>query len=196
MRGPGRPRSFDPETVIDRARDLFWRDGAGAPLDALCEVTGLHKPSLYSSFGGKRGLYLAALDDYLVEMGRRTVEALAHQPLRTALERFFATDLKVFGAGRAGRGCFLMSTAIDAASGDREVRQRVEQAFSAMRVAILERVRTAVARGDLRPDADAETVADLIGSTHVSLSVEARAGTPRRLLEDKVKRLIDLIVPQ
>jgi TetR/AcrR family transcriptional repressor of nem operon len=194
-RGPGRPASFERDDVIRRAQSLFWKESADASLDALSRTTGLHKPSLYAAFGGKRGLYLAALDDYLAESGQRMGEVLRLEPLRTALEAFFDADLEVFCDRDGGRGCFLISTAIDAAAGDPEVRQRVERVFQSMRSAILTRIREAIERGALPMDADPELLTDLVCSTHVSLSVEARAGTPRAVLEAKARRVIDLIAP-
>jgi AcrR family transcriptional regulator len=192
-RTPGRPRSYDRDEVVGRARRLFWKEGAEAPIDEVSEATGLHKPSLYSAFGGKRGLYIEALDGYLAESGRRIAEALARVPLRLALEAFFEVDLETFCGADGERGCFLISTAIEASADDPEVRTRVERAFSGMRTAILGRVREAVAAGELSSDADAELVTDLVTSTHVSLSVEARAETSREALEGKVRRIIDLI---
>jgi AcrR family transcriptional regulator len=193
LRRRGRPPSFERGAVVRRAQTLFWSEGAGASLDALSDVTGLHKPSLYAAFGGKRGLYLAALDDYLDEMGRRTGEALGRRPLRAALQQFFATDLEVFCGDQDARGCFLMGTAIDAAAADPEVRQRVERAFGAMRAAVFGRVANAIEIGDLPKGSNSELLTDLICSTHVSLSVEARAGTPRGELDAKVLRLVDFL---
>jgi AcrR family transcriptional regulator len=172
---------------------LFWRKGANAPLDALTEATGLHKPSLYGAFGGKRGLYLAALDAYLADSGSRMAKALSLEPLAAALRAFFDVDLDIFLGSGGQRGCFLMSTALDRAANDPDVRKRVDRAFVGMRSAILARVEKAVAAGDLPPSAERELITDLITSTHVSLSVEARAGRGRSELEAKVHRLLALL---
>lgn len=57
-----RPRSFDPATVIARARDAFVIGGyRGTSVDDLLTATGLARASLYQAFGSKRGLFLAAL---------------------------------------------------------------------------------------------------------------------------------------
>lgn len=57
-----RPRSFDPATVIARARDAFVVGGyRGTSVDDLLTATGLARASLYQAFGSKRGLFLAAL---------------------------------------------------------------------------------------------------------------------------------------
>jgi AcrR family transcriptional regulator len=189
----GRPRSYDRNEVVDRAMRLFWNRGADAPIDEVSRATGMHKPSLYAAFGGKRGLYLEALDSYVSQSRKQMGEALALEPLQHALETFFDVDLNIFCGTKGQRGCFLISTAIDAAAADPDVRGRVERVFAGMRSAILERIEQAIAAGDLRKDADPSMITDLVTSTHVSLSVEARAGISRKELERKVQRVLALI---
>ncbi len=61
-----RPKTYVREEVIDKAMELFWRLGyEGAHLAALVEHTGLNRFSLYKEFGGKAGLYEAALERFL-----------------------------------------------------------------------------------------------------------------------------------
>lgn len=58
----GRPRQFDPDAVLLRARDTFALGGYhGTSMDDLLRATGLQRSSLYSAYGSKRGLFLAAL---------------------------------------------------------------------------------------------------------------------------------------
>ena len=58
----GRPRQFDTDIVVQAARDTFVLNGyLGASIDMLLRATGLQRASLYSAFGSKRGLFLAAL---------------------------------------------------------------------------------------------------------------------------------------
>src|SRR3954462_1360010 len=62
----GRPRGFDEEAVIRAAVALFaGRASAGLSVDALGTGLGVHRNSLYKTFGSKRGLYLTALRWYL-----------------------------------------------------------------------------------------------------------------------------------
>jgi AcrR family transcriptional regulator len=192
-RQAGRPRNYDREEVVGRAIRLFWTRGADPPIDEVSQATGLHKPSLYAAFGGKRGLYLETLDRYLADSSCRITEALAMEPLLPALERFFEVDLDIFCSAGGERGCFLISTAIEASATDPAVGERVARAFSGMRTNILERVERAIAAGDLSRAPSADLITDLVTSTHVSLSVEARAGLTQRQLEEKVRRTLDLI---
>ncbi|WP_431885558.1 helix-turn-helix domain-containing protein [Micromonospora wenchangensis] len=58
----GRPRGFDEEVVTAAAAELFaCRAYDGVSVDDLVQQLGVHRNSLYKTFGSKRGLYLAAL---------------------------------------------------------------------------------------------------------------------------------------
>jgi AcrR family transcriptional regulator len=189
----GRPPAYDRDEVVDRAQRVFWKEGAaGVSLDALGEATGLHKPSLYAAFGGKSGLYLAALDAY-IERGAPDVQgALDRAPLRDALETFFEADLDVFFGPEGRRGCFLIGTAVEAAAEDEAVRARVDAVFAGLRRTLRARVERAAADGEICA-ADVEPVTEVIVATHVMLAVEARAGAARGELRKRFRLILDLL---
>ena len=73
----GRPRTFDRETALDAAVDIFWRHGyEGASIADLTAAMGVTPPTLYAAFGSKEDLYRQALARYLerAERGRGGVE--------------------------------------------------------------------------------------------------------------------------
>jgi TetR/AcrR family transcriptional repressor of nem operon len=64
----GRPRGFDEDEVVRSAAALFGRQSfAGTSVDDLVTHLGVHRGSLYKTFGSKRGLYLAALRRHVDE---------------------------------------------------------------------------------------------------------------------------------
>ena len=61
----GRPRLFDEEVALDRITELFWRQGyAQTTITDIVEVSGVHKPSLYRTFGTKEELFARVLRRY------------------------------------------------------------------------------------------------------------------------------------
>lgn len=64
----GRPRLFDEEAVLSRLTALFWRQGYSQTTVAqIVQASGVHKPSLYRTFGGKDELFAKVLRRYLAE---------------------------------------------------------------------------------------------------------------------------------
>src|SRR5436190_19713060 len=102
-----RPRTYERTDVLRRATDLFARKGyEGAHLAELVEVTGLNRFSLYKEFGGKEGLFQAALDNYLVQLGD-LVGVLQREPAGLANVRDFYAMLPGF---ELPYGCLAVNT--------------------------------------------------------------------------------------
>jgi AcrR family transcriptional regulator len=190
----GRPRSFDPDEVLDKARAVFWNLGyAAASLDDLAAATGLNRPSLYAAFGDKHALYLAALTRSASEATAALGGALSSEaPLRTVLGLIFDRTVEIYRRGEAGqRGCFLIGTAVTQAVDDPEARARLgayvaetDRLFAAR----FERDRAQLARG-LTPAA-AGTMAS---ATFHTLAVRARTGAGEAELLAVGRAAVDMI---
>ena len=80
----GRPRTFDPDQVLEKAMQLFWSQGyETTSLQDLLLATGLSKSSLYESFGNQQSLFEAAFTRYFDRRAKQMRERLeqADSPL-------------------------------------------------------------------------------------------------------------------
>ena len=181
----GRPRAYDPEEALARARDTFWRNGyTGTSLDDLSEATGMNRPSLYGAFGDKHALYLQTMERY-VEAGRVAMESALDiaLPLREALMRVFDGALGWYlPAHDAARGCLLIGTAAVEAVNDDAVRERLAAGLRTFDKAFERRLRAALAQGELQPGASAPMLARLASAVLHSMALRARAGDSRASL--------------
>jgi TetR/AcrR family transcriptional repressor of nem operon len=65
----GRPRTFAETEAVTRAAALFAAHGyEGTSVDDLVHGLGIHRGSLYSTFGSKRALYLRVLAGHVDEL--------------------------------------------------------------------------------------------------------------------------------
>ncbi|NCC53556.1 MAG: TetR/AcrR family transcriptional regulator [Spartobacteria bacterium] len=60
----GRPRTMNPEDVLQVAIRAYWHEGPEVSVNAVCQRAGVSKPSLYREFGSEDGLTAAALKQY------------------------------------------------------------------------------------------------------------------------------------
>ena len=137
----GRTQQFDTQQVISAARDVFWSRGLdGAPLTELERATGLNRSSLYHAFGSKRGLFDAAVDDYLNAVIRPRLRPLLDPDARagslTAYFSGFRDALLALPADSPRLGCLLLNSTAGLASPDTALSAAVQGYYDELTAAI------------------------------------------------------------
>ena len=188
----GRPRGFKPETALNQAMDVFWKDGfAATSLDDVSAATGLNRPSLYGAFGDKRALYLQAYSQYRKHVNEAFAPLFAaSEPLRVKLKRILITALDLYLSGEEGpRGCFTVLTAASDAIADPEIHGLVAQAIDAdgSRVRAVVRRRTGGGRAAAQRRR-APPCAHGVGDDPHALDPRPRPHPPRRTSAHRRRR--------
>jgi len=178
-----RSREFDPGSAIDHALDKFWDKGYGATsMQELVDATGVHRGSMYGTFGSKHDLFLATLDRYceLESAALLRRAAAAPSPL-AALERIldrFARE----SAGPGARGCYMVNAIAERGSTDEAVRKRADAALSGLRALLEERIVAARKAGEIPSQGNTGELAAFLVNTIQGLRVMGKAGTGRTSL--------------
>ena len=145
----GRPREFDEESVLSAAMDAFWTRGYEATsLSDLCDCTGLHKGSLYQTFGDKHALFMKALEHY-ADTEFREVAAVAFRS-ESPLENIRAAVQKICDDAGNEKGCMM----VELAPHDPEVRAALKR-FGEQRLRVMtDLIAKAQQAGEVRSDLD------------------------------------------
>lgn len=192
----GRPRAYDRDQALERARLAFWDGGfSSTSLDEITAATSMNRPSLYGAFGDKEALYLKTLERYRDESLEALRDALhPDRQLREGLTLLYRRSLDTYLAGeRSARGCFLIGTATVEAVQHPEVRRILRDSLRAFESVIEDRLRLAIGRGELESKADAVMLSRLVSAIMHSLAVRARAGDVQGVLEDIARSAVDLV---
>lgn len=122
-----RPREFDRDDVLDRAIEVFWTRGYDrTSVQDLVDSMGIQRGSLYAAFGGKKQLFLDALDRYEKRFLDRMVDTLSQDlPVKERIARIFRDVVLDCACDGGRRGCFITNTAVSLADGDEETALRV-----------------------------------------------------------------------
>jgi len=155
-----RVKEFDPEVALQRAMELFWRQGYEATSIAdLVAHLGIAKASLYATFGGKHDLYLAALDRYIRHPDPDPVEVLSGTgPVLPAIQ----TLLDIYAApGPTDRpaGCMVVAAAVECAPDDQAVQGRLERSWGSSELLLTSALLRARAQGEISADAEPASLA-------------------------------------
>lgn len=158
-----RTRSFDPIAAVRAARTAFWDVGyEAASIPDLEAATGLSRSSIYNTFGSKRGLFDAAVQNYLDEVIRPRLSPLqvpevAPEALIDYLnglrEAFTSLD-----SAAVANGCLLINTAGAPIAHEEPVAKVIAEYRAELHEAVS---RGIAALGDIT-DAKVERAADIV----------------------------------
>jgi TetR/AcrR family transcriptional regulator, transcriptional repressor for nem operon len=172
----GRPRNFEPDTVVERAMEEFWTHGYASTSPAqLAEATGVGKGSLYNTFGSKRQLFGQALARY-GRMGAQHAEEFLSRPgtTRERIGAYLRETVDSDIARPVRRGCMAVNTAAELGGRDPEI-TRALRAIEGRIVAVLAaRIEQGHRDGDVSPDVDARATAEFLLNTITGLRIRAR----------------------
>ncbi|RWB30159.1 MULTISPECIES: TetR/AcrR family transcriptional regulator [unclassified Mesorhizobium] len=180
----GRPREFDRDQALEKARDAFWTRGyEGTSMADLVSVLGLASPRIYAAFGSKESLFREAVALYEANEGGFATRALAEEPTaRQVIERMLREAVETYTRPGRPQGCMVVSAATNCAVENDSVLHWLAEHRLARTASIVERLKQGVRDGELQPDTDAETLGDYYATLMHGLSVQARDGVPKERL--------------
>lgn len=179
-RGRGRPRSFDTNTVLEAAMQVFWANGyEGASIPMLTGAMGISAQSLYAAFGSKDALYREAIGFYRTTIGGFAAHALDEEPdALVAVARLLRDAATIFSRTVGTPGCMIATPSaggMEMAALGRELRMDSIGQVAA-------RLERGVAAGQVRCDADLVAWSRYIGTVVQGMSVQARDGATKDTL--------------
>lgn len=189
----GRPRGFDKEQAIERAMLLVWERGfAATTLADLKLAMNVASPtSFYAAFGSKDALMVAVVARYLATHGR--VMSALHDPMlppRTAIEKALRDTVEMQTDPRHPTGCLVALSAASGPASEGSLGRMLAAERRRNAFAIVGCVERAIAAGELRSDVDATGFAAMIDAAMAGISLRARDGIGREVLERAVDAVL------
>ncbi|NHN31915.1 TetR/AcrR family transcriptional regulator [Paenibacillus agricola] len=172
-----RSKQFDTDEVLGKAMRLFWEQGyEHTSMQDLVEGMGVHKRSLYDTFGDKHSLFLKALDRYADTIGEPLIRKSKAEPsAKQAIRGLF--EYSLIDDGSRPKGCMIVNSATELALRDPETASRVKRTFSNSEQLLLELVQYGQQSGEIEARHDARRLALTLANAWVGLRVQARVAT-------------------
>lgn len=170
----GRSKEFEENAVLQKAMDLFWQQGyEKTSMSDLVEHMGIHRKSLYDTFGDKHALYLKVIDLYKEYSESRLIaETSSANTAIQAIQYIF--DYIIEGNEEKHWGCLFVNAATELGPWDKEVADRAEDAFKQTEDYIAKIVREGQEAGELTDCYDAEILGEILHNTLLGLRVMVR----------------------
>ncbi|BCB77482.1 TetR/AcrR family transcriptional regulator [Phytohabitans flavus] len=186
----GRPRAFDEDAALDRALEVFWRQGyEGTALSDLTAAMGINRPSLYGAFGNKEALFRRVLDRYVDGPGGYSAAALAEPRARDVVARILGGAVELT-TDSGHPGCLSVRNAQACGPECEQVRRAVVDRRNAGLAALRARLERARDEGDLPPGADPAALARYVFTVSDGIASQAASDATA----DELRKVVDLVL--
>ncbi len=106
-----RTKQYKEEDVIQKAMNLFWRNGYEATSVRMLEKEmGINQFSIYSSFGSKHGVFVESIKAYKSELNSIRNVLKNSNNGTIGIKQFFYDFLEFTKENEEGKGCLVCNT--------------------------------------------------------------------------------------
>lgn len=180
----GRPRTFDEDESLERAVEVFWRQGyEGTSITDLTAAMGVSKPSLYAVYGGKSDLFKRVVAHYAEHDMAYARTALQEPTALLVIKRFLRENVLALTREGKPSGCLSIQGGLSCSQENQEIAEFLGASRLAGEKAFADRFRTAIEDGDLPGTIDPDALARLLMMISEGQAVHAAAGVPRAALQ-------------
>lgn len=107
-----RKKKYIEHEVIDKAMNLFWRNGyETTSMSMLEKEMGINKFSIYASFGSKDGVFLESIKLYRAKLQVLLDKLAASQNGVEGIKEYFYDFLEFSKDSHCGKGCLVSNSA-------------------------------------------------------------------------------------
>ncbi|MEK3790451.1 TetR/AcrR family transcriptional regulator [Paenibacillus sp. FSL R7-0204] len=190
-----RPREFDEDKALEAAMHVFWEKGfEAASLSDLTARMGIQRPSLYSAFGDKKGLFEAALRKYTSSHAAYVRGSLhKHSSVKEAFRTFFEDVVSKEYEKSPSTGCFCINSMVELAPHDEkfEILTREHQMY--LSVIFQETIERGMQSGELDAGINAKNLAQTLVISLIGLTVFLKSRPDMAVVDTFVKEILNLL---
>ena len=169
-------KKIDPEAAVQAAMALFWQHGYNdLGTRQLEEETGITRFTLQTSYGGKKSLFLKALDTYLDAFEFLLCPNMTDGNLETIAIWFETRVNPVMLADVACYGCLLLNSTVEFAAEDQDVNLRAERFFNMVKGGFGNALNATKQKGNLSPDLEVDAMAEVLLSGAIGINIVIRS---------------------
>lgn len=188
-----RSKEFDVNQVLRKAMELFWQQGyEKTSMQELVDYTGIHRRSIYDTFGDKRTLFLSALSHYeelITSKMRKRVDSnlLVKQGIREVFNTVIYSNLNL------PKGCLTVNAAVELSLIDEEIAAKIAGMFAKTEVLFYELLKHGQENGEISKSHDPEGLSLFLHNSLVGLRVLVKVEADKKKLESIVDMTLSVL---
>ncbi|MCR8656139.1 TetR/AcrR family transcriptional regulator [Paenibacillus endoradicis] len=190
-----RRREFDEDNALDAAMQLFWEKGFEATsLSDLTSRMGIQRPSIYSTFGDKKGLFEAALRKYTNSHAAYVrANFQNNSSVKKAFRAFFENMVAKEDEKSPNWGCFCINSMVELAPHDEKFAILTREHQMYLSVIFQETIERGLRSGELDSTINAKGLAQTLVISLIGLTVFMKSRPERVFVDNSVKEILTLL---
>ncbi|NQX58006.1 TetR/AcrR family transcriptional regulator [Paenibacillus qinlingensis] len=190
-----RQREFNEDKALDAAMQVFWEKGFEATsISDLTSRMGIQRPSIYSTFGDKKGLFEAALRKYTSFHAAYVRTNLQNNAsVKEAFRAFFENMVAKEYKKSPNWGCFCINSMVELSPHDEkfEILTREHQMY--LSVIFQETIERGLRSGELDAGINAKGLAQTLVVSLIGLTVIMKSRPERSFVDNSVEVILTLL---
>lgn len=188
-----RSKEFDVNQVLRKAMELFWQQGyEKTSMQELVDYMGIHRRSIYDTFGDKRTLFLSALshyDELITSETKKRVDSnlLVKQGIREVFNMIIYQNLNL------PKGCLSVNAAVELSLIDEEIVTKIAGMFTKTEALFYELLKHGQENGEISKSHDPEVLSLYLHNSLVGLRVLVKIEADKRKLESIVDMTLSVL---
>ncbi|WP_260288415.1 TetR/AcrR family transcriptional regulator [Peribacillus aracenensis] len=178
-----RSKEFDEKAVLRKAMELFWAQGyEKTSMQDLVDHMGIHRRSIYDTFGDKRSLFLASLNHY-EELIVNEMESIisSTSSIKQTIRDVFLFVLN--SIEQYPKGCLSVNAAIELSLLDKEIGRIVTKMFNRTEDMFNNLIKRGQTSGELSKEIDSDITSRFLHNNLVGIRVLIKTNYNKKELE-------------
>jgi len=190
-----RVKLFDENEVLNKAMDLFWKQGYSATsVQNLVSHLGINRASLYNTFGDKEKLFKKAFEHYR----KINIEGLSqffqsHSGVKEGFSKLFEIAIEEAIKDKDKKGCFVVNTTTELVPGEQQMFKVLQENKKTIEGIFYEFLLKGEQNGEIPKGKDLKAISNLLFTFYSGLKVVAKIQTQPNELSNSVDEILLLL---
>jgi TetR/AcrR family transcriptional repressor of nem operon len=191
----GRPKIFDEEEVIDKAIQVFWKNGYEASsTEMLLDAMNIGKSSFYLAFkGGKRELFERAMDQRSAKSMENLEKGLRESEDKIEFVKNLFRNIIDAKSPRMQNGCLLGNTIAELTNTDSMLKEKAAGLLLRLEQVFLKVIKEAQKNGTLKSKEQPDMLAKYLLSVWNGLNISVRVYPNKKVLKPLIEKQLEIL---
>ncbi|MBC2018874.1 TetR/AcrR family transcriptional regulator [Listeria seeligeri] len=189
----GRVKQFDEQIVLNKAMHIFWEKGyEKTSMQDLVDHMGIHRRSIYDTFGDKHELFLKSLDCYEFRLNQIIKQQVKQDmTIKEKLETLFLSVSSV--NNESPKGCLIVNSAAELSLLDEPIKKKIQELFDKSEMYLYQLLVEAMNKGEISKNKNLQELASYLHNAWVGIRVLAKTTNDQIKLHTIVKITLSII---